>query len=189
MKFGVRELVFLVVMLGLLGATYFLVLKDRDAHRVARQAQIDTRLRSLAELERATATVKDVDHKIQDLQQATAFFESKLPQAKEIDKILREVWELAEHNRLQTKSVKTMKAQKMNGYSEQPIEMALSGDFNGFYQFLLQLEDLPRLTRVTKMNLTKINDRDGDMQAQVTLSIFFEPDTDPTPGSATAAAR
>jgi hypothetical protein len=33
------------------------------------------------------------------------------------------------------------------------------------------------------MNLQKINDRDGEMQAQLTLSIFFEPDT----GAADAA--
>ena len=26
------------------------------------------------------------------------------------------------------------------------------------------------------MNLQKINERDGEMQAQLTLSIFFEPD-------------
>jgi len=55
--------------------------------------------------------------------------------------------------------------------------MNLSGDFNGYYSFLLQLEKLPRITRVTQMNLQKISDRDGEMQAQMTLSIFFEPDT------------
>jgi hypothetical protein len=55
--------------------------------------------------------------------------------------------------------------------------LSLSGDFNGYYAFLLQLEKLPRITRVTQMKLEKINDRDGEMQAQLTLSIFFEPDT------------
>ena len=55
--------------------------------------------------------------------------------------------------------------------------MSLSGDFNGFYSFLLQLEKLPRITRVTNMSLSKITDRDGEMNATMTLSIFFEPDT------------
>jgi Tfp pilus assembly protein PilO len=54
--------------------------------------------------------------------------------------------------------------------------MSLSGDFNGFYAFLQQLEKMPRITRVTNMALTKITDRDGAMQARITLSIFFEPD-------------
>ena len=56
--------------------------------------------------------------------------------------------------------------------------MSLSGDFNGFYAFLLQLENLPRITRITQMKLEKINEHDGDATAQITLSIFFEPQTD-----------
>lgn len=118
------------------------------------------------------------------MQQAITFFESKLPQEKEVDKILKEVWQMAEANSLQTRTIKTMKSERGASYSEQPIQMNLSGDFNGFYEFLLQLEKLPRITRVTQMKLEKISDRDGEMQAQMTLSIFFEPDT----GRAAAAS-
>ena len=54
----------------------------------------------------------------------------------------------------------------------------VSGDFkDSFYAFMLQLEQLPRLTRVSKMDLKKISERNGQMEAQVTLSIFFEPET------------
>jgi hypothetical protein len=42
---------------------------------------------------------------------------------------------------------------------------------------MLQLEKLPRITRVTQMKLQKLNERDGEATAQITLSIFFEPDT------------
>ncbi len=63
--------------------------------------------------------------------------------------------------------------------------MSLQGNFNGFYSFLLQLEKLQRITRVTQMDLQKINDRDGEMTAALTLSIFFEPDT----GSTVAGAH
>jgi hypothetical protein len=63
--------------------------------------------------------------------------------------------------------------------------MSLSGDFNGFYAFLLQLEKLARITRVTQMQLQKIDEHDGQMQAQMTLSIYFEPDN----GNAIAGAN
>ena len=177
MKFGARELVFLAVMRGLLGASYVFVFSKADAKRAAREAEVDSKVKALADLERATATVHDVDKKTEELQKATAYFEGKLPQAREIDKVLKEVSQIAENKHLQTKTVKTFKAQRMHGYSELPIEMSLSGDFGGFYEFLLELERLRRLTRVTHMNLTKIADRDGEMQAQITISIFFEPET------------
>ena len=39
--------------------------------------------------------------------------------------------------------MKPDKAQAGPNYRELPIQMSLSGDFNGFYSFLLQLEKLP----------------------------------------------
>ena len=90
---------------------------------------------------------------------------------------------MAEANSLQTKTIKTLKTERGPNYSEQPIDMSLAGDFNGFYSFLLQLEKLQRITRVTSMNLQKISDRDGEMQAQMTLSIFFEPDSGSVAGA------
>jgi hypothetical protein len=64
--------------------------------------------------------------------------------------------------------------------------MNLSGDFNGFYEFMLQLERLPRLTRVQTMTLDKISGQEGVMEAKVTMSIFFEPETG---ANSTASAR
>lgn len=177
MRFGFREMIFVVAMLGLLGCSYFLVFQKANLKREALQADVNTKLQSLANLRQATAGIEDMGRKIDDLQQAIDFFESKLPQEKEVDKILKEVWQMAEANSLQTKTVKTLRAERAAGYSEQPIQMTLSGDFNGFYAFLLQLEKLPRITRVTVMDLKKIEQHDGEMTANVTLSIFFEPDT------------
>ena len=183
MKFGVRELIFVAVMLGLLGSSYFLVFNKANEKRVAVQAEIDRKQKELAELEMATSGTADLKRKIEDLQKAISIVEDKLPQEREIDKVLKEVWQMAEANKLEQRTIKTLKSQRANNYNEQPIEMSLAGDFEGFYVYLQQLEKLPRLTRVTKMELTKMDDRDGAMEAKLTLSIFFEPDT------ATAAAR
>jgi Tfp pilus assembly protein PilO len=179
MKLGTRELVFCLVMLALLAGSYFFGFARQTERRLAKQAQIESRQKALFDLEQATAGIGDVKEKIGELQKATSSLESRLPQAKEVDKVLREVSQLAEAHSLTTKAVRTLATQRLNGYSEQPMEMGLSGDFNGFYQFLLQLEKLPRLNRVTRMGLTKITDRDGEMQAQLTLSIFFAPDSEP----------
>ncbi len=183
MKFGVRELVFVAVMLGLLGSSYFLVFNKANEKRIAVQAEIDRKQKELAELELATSGTEDLKRKIEDLQKAISIVEDKLPQEREIDKVLKEVWNMAEANNLEQRTIKTLKSQRSSNYNEQPIEMSLAGDFEGFYVYLQQLEKLPRLTRVTKMDLNKMNDRDGAMEAKLTLSIFFEPDT------ATAAAR
>ena len=186
MKFGIREIIFVVVLLGLLGCSYFLVLTKAQQNVQARERIIEEKQKALADLEKATAGVADVDRKVEELQEAIKFFEKKLPQEREMDLILKEVWQMAEQNKLTTKTIRTMKSQRGAAYSEQPIEMNLSGDFNGFYEFMLQLERLPRLTRVQTMTLDKISGLEGAMEAKVTMSIFFEPETG---ANSTASAR
>ena len=188
MKFGIREIVFGVVMLGLLGSSYFLIFEKANKKRAAVETEIDRKQKALADLDRATAGIDDLKAKVEELQRAIDFFESKLPQQREIQNVLREVSQLAEANKLKTQTIKTLKEQRYANYSEQPIEISLSGDFYGFYKFQQQLEKLPRLTRVMGMKLEKINDQDGAMSAELTVSIFFEPDAAAAPAPAPAPA-
>ena len=176
MKFGVRELLFFVLMVGLVVASSFVLQKSRTKAETLRADTVAKR-RELVDLKQSTAGIVDWAQKFAELKQAISFFESKLPQEKEIDKILKEVWQMAEANSLQTRTIRTLRTERGASHSEQPIEMSLAGDFNGFYVFLQQLENMPRITRVTHMNLTKMIEKDGSMQAKLTLSIFFEPDT------------
>ena len=163
-------------MLGLLAAAYFMVFMKANEKRVALLADLASKQKALNDVQQSTSGIDDLGRKISELQKAIEFFESKLPQEKEIDKILSETTKKAEDNALQIRTVKTLKTEKSTGYCEMPIELVLLGDFNNYYQFLLELEKLPRLTRLSKMKLEKINDQDGQMEAHVTLSIFFEPE-------------
>ena len=176
MKFGIREIIFVVVMLGLLGSTNYFVFSKSNQRKAELQADMRGKQTKLSNLQQATSGINDLDKKIDELQNAITFFESKLPQQKDIEQILDEVSQRSKSNNLATKTVKTLLSETGPNYSEQPIQLSLSGNFEGFYAFLLELEKLPRITRITQMNLQKINDRDGEMQAQLTLSIFFEPD-------------
>src|SRR5687768_1016134 len=187
MKFGIRELILVCAMVGLLVCSYLFVFKKANAKVVTLKSETETKQKALGNLDKATAGIEDLGRKIDELQRAITFFESKLPQEKEIDKILREISQMADANSLQTKTVKMLKAQRGASYSEQPIQVSLTGDFNGYYAFLLQLEKLSRITRVTNMKLEKLDERDGEMQAQMTLSIFFEPDTSARSAAAAAA--
>jgi type IV pilus assembly protein PilO len=176
MKFGFREMLFFIVMVGLLAATWFFVFDKANKKREALRAEIIRKQTQLSDLRQSTAGIDDLNKKIKDLQDAITYFESKLPAEKEFDKILKEVSQMAEQNQLTTKQVRTLKSERFTNYSEQPIQMSLSGNFNGFYTFLLQLEKLPRITRVSSMTIQKINEHDGEMQAAMTISIFFEPE-------------
>jgi type IV pilus assembly protein PilO len=175
MRFGFRELLFFTVLLGLLAASYFVFAKQ-NKKMLARRQEISIKEAELSNLKLSMAGISDLDQRIKDNEDALKFFERKLPQEKEFNFILDDVSKLAAKNDLTSKTIRTLKTERFSGYSEQPIQLSLSGNFNGFYQFLLQLEKLDRITKITNMQLTKIQDQDGAMQATMTLSIFFEPD-------------
>jgi Tfp pilus assembly protein PilO len=174
MKLGIREAVFFVLLLGLLCAYWWFGFRRMDERRVSLEKAMVAKHNELTDLRRSTAGIENVSLKLQQLAEAIKFFESKLPQEKEIDTVLDRVWKIAEQNNLTSRTVKTLRTERGPQFSEQQMQLSLSGDFEGFYQFLLDFEKLPRITRLTKMDLQKINDREGQMQAEVVLSIYFE---------------
>src|SRR5438105_1613271 len=101
MKFGLQQIVFVLAMLGLLAGSYFFIFQKDQERRALKEQDMATKKRALADLEHSTAGINDLDRKLAELQQAIAFFESKLPAEKEIDKILQDIWEKAKANSLE----------------------------------------------------------------------------------------
>ena len=90
---------------------------------------------------------------------------------------------IAKSNRLTVKGIESDKAEPTADYFELPLNMVVEGEFNGFYQFMLEMENLPRITRVKSMSLKRAtgymgpNREDvppGWMTAEFALSIYFE---------------
>ena len=178
MRFGIRELVFILLLLAMPAASYFFVFAPRNVQIAEMREQIRQKRAKLDQLAQATASMKDLGAEIDKLSQAVAVFEQRLPAQREVEVILKQVWELASKQRLLPKSVRTDKPVAAAQYSELPIRMIIVGDFDGFYSFLLALERLKRITRMSQMQLKKNETDEGQMQAQLTLSIFFDPQSD-----------
>lgn len=176
MKVGIREFALFALLLALLGISWYFVKNTNDRRAFLRQG-IAQKTNDLQELQSKTAGIADLERQIAEIQKAITYFEGKLPKAKEVDKIMRDVAEMAAENALEVKSIKMQNAERSSGYSEQPIELIMSGNFDGFYSLLLQLEKLKRITRIHQMNIQKITSAEGAMTARITLSVFFEPDT------------
>jgi len=175
MRFGIREIVFMLVLLAMPVAAYMFVFEPRNAQITDARAEIEAKQHKLQQLEAATKTIDDLGTEIDRLAEAVSVFEQRLPVQQEVEVILKEVWELAARNSLTPRSVRTDKPVAMARYSELPIRMEIVGDFEGFYEFMLQLEKLPRITRMPQIRLKRlVNNDHGQMQANVVLSIFFE---------------
>jgi len=182
MKLGLREIVFLVLLMVIPVGAWWFVFRPQDTSNAKMKQEIQARQAKLDQLNMVLKAKGDLESQIDSLSQAISFFESRLPQEKEIDQILREVWLLAEANKLKAKSIRTLVRKGAGGFisdqddqSEQPIQVQLEGDFMGFYAFLLALEKQPRIMRISRMTLeTDAKIPTGRIAADFELSVFFE---------------
>lgn len=175
MRTGLRELMFLIVLLGIPAVAWYTHLKPAQVMIAQIQAEEQGKRQKLLQLESATKHISDLGGEIDKLTEAISLFEAKLPAEKEVDVILKHITQLAARHGLKARSVRAEKANRSARYSELPLKMVIHGDFDGYYSYMLDLERLSRITRIPQMQLTKLNDGgEGQMEAQFTLTIFFE---------------
>ncbi len=184
MRLGLREIIFLVVLLVVPLASYFYVFKPRNTEIQQAQAEVEIKQTKLEKLREVSEKIDDIGLAIEQGREAIELVEAKLPSRDQVEVILGDVWQLAARARLDVKSVKSDKPIPAAGYMEQPLKVAMTGHFEGFYQFLMGLENLPRITRIQEMSLERVTTRNrgrddeaqpGMMKAEFTLSIYYQP--------------
>ncbi len=184
MRFGVREFIFVTLLLAMPIAAYFFVFRPRNIQIAEARAEISDKQAKLERLRAATKNIADLGQEIDKLAETIELFEQKLPAEREVEVILKQVWELAAAHRLTPKSVRTDKPVTAAHFAELPIMMTINGNFDGFYSFMLDLEKLRRITRMPQMKIEKVTkDQEGQMEARVVLSIYFDPQSKAVDGA------
>ena len=174
MTSGLRKAVFFVLVLGVAIIGYQFMIRPTNKQLAEVRVRVQMKLAKLSEFEDATKATEGLSKQLEQLQEAIEFFESKLPPKSEIDKVLHDVTVIAQKHGLKPKTIRTLKEKDNSGYIEQPLEMELEGDFDSFYSFLLELEKLPRIMKIRKLELKKHTKNEGQIAADFTVSIFFQ---------------
>jgi Tfp pilus assembly protein PilO len=174
MKGSTRILVTLAAVVFMSAAAMWFLVLPMMARAEADRAAIAERRTQLVKLERVARRINDLQQEVGRLEGALAFFENRLPQEREVDVILREVWIIAEAKSLTPRSIRCTAPESQARYNSQPITLTVEGSFEGFYEFLVGLERLPRLTKVRQMQISKLPMKEGVVQAELLMDIFFE---------------
>jgi type IV pilus assembly protein PilO len=183
---GMRDLAFVAVLLGVPVASYFFVFKPRNEEITRARVEIVSKQEKLTELRKLTSRIGDLGREIASREEELEKLNQKLPDREAVDRILEQVTELAKRSNLVVPVVRSEKVITAGLAMELPMRMVIEGDFDGFYQFLLDVESLPRITRINAMRISKpgFGARDvdmaeapqGAMRAEFTLSIYFNGD-------------
>lgn len=185
MKLGIREMIFLLVLAAIPVAAWFFVFEPRnqDIEQSRREiAQMET---TLVRLDQLTDEVGDVRTAIDEAELRLADFRQNIPDANEVDDMLAEIHRIGERNALGISSIRALNRTETQGYAEIPLSLEIDGSFRGLYRFLIDLERLPRITRVRELKLERNlvesrgrgDDDDtpaGQIDASMTVVIYCE---------------
>ena len=140
---------------------------------------------TLVRLDQLTDEVGDVRTAIDEAELRLADFRQNIPDANEVDDMLAEIHRIGERNALGISSIRALNRTETQGYAEIPLSLEIDGSFRGLYRFLIDLERLPRITRVRELKLERNlvesrgrgDDDDtpaGQIDASMTVVIYCE---------------
>ncbi|MEM8834398.1 MAG: type 4a pilus biogenesis protein PilO [Planctomycetota bacterium] len=175
MRIGPREIVFFVVLLALPMCSWYFVFHPQNVEISEARKEIEHKEQMLEKLDAATEQTDDLQRLNDEIAAGISLVEARLPDGKDVDVVLDQVSELARKSRLELTKVKTTKQLAAADYMEQQMEMSISGDFDDFYEFLLRVENLDRISRMLDMELKKASETDGVAEASFTISVYFQP--------------
>jgi len=177
MRIGFRELLFLAVLIAIPVGAFQYVFRPRNAEMSQARSEIEEKQSRLRELDETSAKIQDLGEAIETGREAISIVEAKLPSVQNVDEVLRQVWKIARRHQLVIRKVEPKKRVSAQQYMELPISVELEGNFDGFYEFLSDLEQLPRLTRMKELSIKRLEQNDGSVEAKFMLSIYFQPES------------
>lgn len=173
MNDGIRKLLFIMVLAGISFAAFALMIKPANKDIAEQKKRVQDKRAKLILLEEARKRIDSLDLQVTNLEEAVAYFETKLPNKNEIHEVLKQVTLVANKNGLQSKDVETLKSTYKNGYIQQPIKLALKGDFLSLYRFVVRLEKLERITKISEIDI-KTKDNFGDVEAIMIINVYYQ---------------
>lgn len=155
MKFGIRDYAFLAVLSAVPLSAWFFVFEPRNEDIDQARREIATMDTTLARLDQLTDQVGDVRDRIDQAEVRLSEFGRIIPNAEEVEDLLAEMHRIADRHRLSIESIRALKQNTVQGYLEIPHQVSIEGDFQAIYEFLSDLERLPRLARVQSLEIER----------------------------------
>jgi Tfp pilus assembly protein PilO len=156
------------------GVHLFCIRPEMAALEAARSRTAVAELELTADQDRAN-NLPRVELEIARLRQRVERFDKKLPRQQDLAQFINDVTRISQDAALKKLSWHLdSKPRQSDQLTELPILFSFEGDFQtGVLPFLRGTEDMPRLTRIRKLDLKSTDARDGQVRAEVTMNIYF----------------
>jgi Tfp pilus assembly protein PilO len=137
------------------------------------QTDIDTKNQSLVSSRSKAGELPAVAIEVERLRQQLDRFDRQIPRQQELPQFLTKLDALKQDVTLTKWNLKPEMPKPGDSYSEQSIHVDFQGDYEDVASFLAKVESLDRLTRVRRLALRSAPGKNGVVEVQMDLSIYF----------------
>ncbi|HAU37240.1 MAG TPA: hypothetical protein DCX07_05935 [Phycisphaerales bacterium] len=124
------------------------------------------------DLQRA-AVVPEIRNQVQEMRSRYINWQRRLPKQKELGQFLREISTQISDQSLSNQVIEPGNPAREELYHTLPIIMKFGGPYPAMAQFLKGLENMERLTRVQRIRIKNDPKKDGEVDVELRLNIYF----------------
>lgn len=174
MKFTRETVIMMVVLAGLVAGSVLGVYRPQSQAMAALQQDISTRKAGLKSDSDKAGVVPDMLRTVEALKSRYHDFDRRLPRSTELDGFLREITAVQSKCRLSCERMDTQSPVAGQLYNTTPITMRQKGSYLALADFLRQINDMARLTRVQRLIIQAPQDGDGSqLDIELVMNIYF----------------
>jgi Tfp pilus assembly protein PilO len=170
---GLTIIIGVVVLVALLGAGFFLVVKpardsvsDLDQQIEDARSQIQTEQNRALRLKELQQDPEQFVRQLDDLQQ-------RLPENVQLADVVEQIDHAAEEAGLDFSSFKASNPSSEGSYYKADLEIEMLGRYFNMVEFFNHVERLPRTVKVVKVSMVEDDDTLPYLQITITAKVFF----------------
>jgi Tfp pilus assembly protein PilO len=134
--------------------------------------EIATLQQRIAETDNQVRSLKNLQSQSQLIQREVRNYDRLVPANQDLGGFLEQLSRELDNAGMKDSKLQVLPSTTLGKCQQLPIEVRGTGTFAQFHQFLLRIEDLPRMSSVSKMTVEADAAMTGKVTVDVTLSIY-----------------
>jgi len=136
------------------------------------KTQIADQREELTLNQKSPESIASLQVEVRELMKTTANFDQRIPVESDFGALHQKLAWFAQSRNVRLESVKPGEKASFSEVTVQPIMMRVRGPFPAIFAMVKDIEQMPRLTQVERLVVTKETDEEGTISAEFAFKVF-----------------
>ena len=137
------------------------------------KAQIADEREELTACQKSPQSIACLQGEVRGLTVATANFDEQIPKKPDVGTLLQKLAWFTQSRNLRPESIKPGEPAAFSEVTALPILMRVRGPFPAIFALVKDIEQMPRLTQVERFVVTKDENEEAAVSAELAFKVFF----------------